>query len=83
MADLLSTFFGPLDKNVCVYFLIVSVIFFIGLITVGISEILFLIKNYNRIDFRMITVGVLVLFNVFLAYFINRLFYNMCSRSLA
>jgi hypothetical protein len=83
MADLLSTFFGPLDKSVCVYFLIVSVVFFISLIVVSISEILFLMKNYSRIDVRMITVGVLVLFNVFLAYFINRMFYNMCTGSLA
>jgi hypothetical protein len=83
MADFMSNFFGPLDKSVCVYFLIVSVIFFIALIVVLIGEILFLMKNYSRIDLRMITVGVLLLFNVFLAYFVNRMFYNMCTRSLA
>jgi len=79
----MSNFFGPLDKSVCVYFLIVSVVFFIALIIVSISEILFLMKNYSRMDVRMITVGVLVLFNIFLAYFINRMFYNMCTVSLA
>jgi hypothetical protein len=79
----MSNFFGPLDKSVCVYFLIVSVIFFIALIVVSIGEILFLMKNYSRMDLRMITVGVLLLFNVFLAYFVNRMFYNMCTRSLA
>jgi hypothetical protein len=79
----MSTFFGPLDKTACIYFLIVSVIFFVGLVFLFISEILFLMKNYNRVDLRMITVGVLVLFNLFLAYFINRMFYNMCTRSLA
>jgi Na+/proline symporter len=83
MADFMSNFFGPLDKSVCAYFLIVSVIFFIALIVVSIGEILFLMKNYSRMDLRMITVGVLLLFNVFLAYFVNRMFYNMCTRSLA
>jgi len=79
----MSNFFGPLDKSACVYFLIVSIIFFVGLVFLFISEILFLMKNYSRIDLRMMTVGVLVLFNLFLAYFINRMFYNMCTRSLA
>jgi hypothetical protein len=79
----MSTFFGPLDKTACLYFLIVSVIFFIGLVFLFISEILFLMKNYSRVDLRMMTIGVLVLFNLFLAYFINRMFYNMCTRSLA
>ncbi len=83
MADFMSTFFGPLDKTACVYFLIVSVIFFIGLVFLFISELLFLMKNYSRVDLRMMTIGVLVLFNLFLAYFINRMFYNMCTKSLA
>ena len=83
MANLMSSFFGPLDKSACVYFLIVSVIFFIGLVFLFITELLFLMKNSNRVDFRMITTGVLILFNIFLAYFVNRMFYSMCTRSLA
>jgi hypothetical protein len=79
----MSTFFGPLDKTACVYFFIVSVVFFIALVFILISELLFLMKNYNRVDVRMMTVGVLIVFNVFLAYFVNRIFYNMCTRSLA
>lgn len=83
MTNLMSNFFGPLDKSACVYFLIVSVIFFIALMFLFIAELLFLMKNFSRVDFRMITTGVLILFNIFLAYFINRMFYNMCTRSLA
>ena len=83
MADFMSNYFGPLDKSACVYFLIVSVIFFIGLVFLFISELLFVVKNYNRLDLRTITGGVLILFNIFLAYFVNRIFYSMCTRSLA
>ncbi len=83
MADFMSNYFGPLDKSACLYFLIVSVIFFVGLVFLFISQLLFVVKNYNRLDLRIITAGVLILFNIFLAYFVNRIFYNMCTRSLA
>jgi hypothetical protein len=83
MADFMSNYFGPLDKSACLYFLIVSVIFFVGLVFLFISQLLFVVKNYNRLDLRIITAGVLILFNIFLAYFVNRIFYNMCTGSLA
>jgi hypothetical protein len=79
----MSNYFGPLDKSACLYFLIVSVIFFVGLVFLFISQLLFVVKNYNRLDLRIITAGVLILFNIFLAYFVNRIFYNMCTGSLA
>lgn len=83
MAELFANFFGPLDKNACVYFLIISVIFFITLILVLGSEALFIVNNFSKLNFRMISNGVLILFNIFLAYFVNRLLYNMCAKSLS
>ena len=83
MAELFENFFGPLDKSACGYFLIISIIFFIGLIILLSSELFYIIKNFRTINFRMITNGVLILFNIFLAYFVNRLLYNMCTKSLA
>ncbi len=83
MSDFMSNYFGPLDKSACVYFLIIAVIFFIALILVLINELVFAVKNYNKLNFRMVSAGVLILFNIFLAYFINRLMYGMCTRSLA
>jgi hypothetical protein len=79
----MSTYFGPLDKSACVYFFIIALIFFIALVFVFISELLFLVQNYNKLNLRMISATVLVLFNLFLAYFFNRLLYGMCTRSLA
>ena len=83
MSDFMQTYFGPLDKQSCVYFLFLAMIFFAILIFTIISEALFLIRRYKELDFRVFTSGVLLLFNVFIAYFVNRLLYTMCTKSLA
>ena len=75
-------FFGPLDKSACVYFLIITIIFFTALVLVLGSEIIYIIQNFNRINFRVLSTGVIVLFNIFVAYFVNRLLYTMCRKSL-
>ena len=83
MSDFFSNYFGPLDKSACLYFLIISVLFFITLILVLGSEIIFAFQHFKTLNFRVFTNGILVLFNIFIAYFVNRLLYNMCSKSLA
>ncbi len=83
MSNLMSMFFGPLDKSSCVYFLIICGIFFISLVMVLASELMFMVMHFNKLNFRVISNGVLILFNVFLAYFVNRLLYTMCTKSLA
>ena len=83
MNSFINAYFGPLDKSSCVYFLIISIIFFIGLLVMLLNEAIFLVTNFKRINFRMITSGVIILFNIFLAYFVNRLLYTMCNKSLA
>ena len=83
MSDFMTNYFGPLDKSACVYFLIISVIFFITLVLVLGSELIFILQHFKQLNFRMFTNGVLVLFNIFIAYFVNRLLYTMCSKSLA
>jgi hypothetical protein len=83
MANFLTNFFGPLDKSACVYFLIISVMFFIVLLLVLGTELIFVFKNFNRLNFRIFSNGLLILFNIFVAYFVNRLLYTMCYKSLA
>jgi len=83
MSDFMSSYFGPLDKQSCMYFLLLSMLFFALLIFTIIGEILYVIQNYKELNFRVFTSGVLLLFNSFLAYFVNRLLYTMCSKSLA
>lgn len=83
MSDFMSNYFGPLNKDACVYFLIISVIFFILLVIVIFSEIFWVFKNFKQLNFRILTGGVVMVFNVFLAYFVNRLLYTMCTKTLA
>jgi len=83
MADFMTNYFGPLDKSSCVYFLIISVIFFILLVIAIFANIFWLVKNYKQLNFRIITGALVMLFNIFLAYFVNRLLYTMCTKSLA
>jgi hypothetical protein len=83
MSDLMTSIFGPLDKRACVYFLIISVLFFISLILLLTTEVFYILKNFDKLNFRIISSGIIILFNVFIAYFVNRLLYTMCNKTLA
>ena len=83
MSDFTSKFFGPLDKSACIYFLIITVMFFITLVLILFSEFVFAFQNFGKLNLRIVTNGILVLFNIFVAYFVNRLLYTMCTKSLA
>jgi hypothetical protein len=79
----MTMFFGPLDKSSCVYFLIITMIFFFLLVVGILTNIVWLINNYKKANIRTLTGGLIIIFNAFLAYFVNRLLYTMCSKSLA
>jgi hypothetical protein len=82
MSVFIDTFFGPLDKSSCVYFLIISIIFFLGLLVLLGNEAVYIIKNINNLNFRKVSNGLIIIFNIFIAYFVNRLLYTMCNKSL-
>ncbi len=83
MSDLMTLIYGPLDKSACLYFLIISVLFFISLVLLLGTEIIYIVKNFGKLNFRTVSSGIIILFNIFIAYFVNRLLYTMCNRSLA
>lgn len=83
MSDFMTIFFGPLDKEACLYFLFLSVVFFIILVLTAGSELIYIVRNYKNLNFRLFTNGILILFNFFIIYFVNRLMYTMCTKSLA
>jgi hypothetical protein len=82
MTSLFNTFFGPLDKNACLYFFIITFFFFIVLVITLIAELLYIVKHYKTLNMKMFTSGILIWVNIFLAYFVNRLMYTMCMKSL-
>jgi len=82
MADFMETYFGPLTKDACVYFFILSVIFFIILCLTIVAQIYVAMTSFKQLKLFMILPGLLTLFNIFIVYFLNRLFYSMCIKSL-
>ena len=82
MSNFLMNYFGPLDKSACVYFMIMTVIFFLSLVILLLNEIYYIVTNFKKLNFRTISAGLIIIFNIFLAYFVNRLLYTMCTKSL-
>lgn len=92
MFDLFEKFFenylSPLDKNSCVYFYVISGFFLVLLVvslftnTVFLLRNLFIIKKTKVLTFEVISGALIMSFNIFLAYFVNRLLYSMCVKSL-
>lgn len=78
-----SSIYGPLDKQACVYFMFLTIVFFIFLVLTLFIEVFFLFKNYKNITRGNIVNAIIMVVNIFLVYFVNRLLYNMCVKSLA
>jgi hypothetical protein len=82
MSSLYQLFFGPLDKSACMYFYFLSIIFFLIMVVVLFREFLYVVKNYEKMNFTKFITGLFLFFNIFLAYFVNRLMYTMCTKSI-
>ena len=81
----MNMYFGPLSKKYCVYFYYVSIFFFLMYVITLIGAISFIVKNYK--DFAKINLSyvinlVMVLINMLLSYFVNRLLHTMCVNSI-
>jgi hypothetical protein len=83
MSDLLANLLKPLDKRSCLYFYVLSAFFLFIFIILILGGIVYLVRKRGQISYIAGLHGVILFFNAFLAYFINRLFYSMCARSLA
>ncbi len=82
MSDLISIFFGPLNKPACGYFLLLSILFFIALIVLIFVQFSYIINNYKKLPFTMILFSSVPLFHVFLGYYVTRLLHTMCTKTL-
>lgn len=77
-----STIFSPLNKDSCIYFYILMIIFFVVMVITVMSGLLFAVTKPSKINFSLITHFILIIINIFLVYFVNRLYYSMCVNSL-
>lgn len=79
-SELYNFLFGPLSSKYCLYFHIVSVYFFVLFVIALSAEVIWMYRNMKRITPRTFTSGLIIVFNIFILYFVNRMLYGMCSR---
>ena len=80
MTDLMNTLFGPLSRDYCDYFFILSVFGFILLAVLLISTLLVGITKRKGSEFYLQTLSIAVGYAIF--YFQNRLLHSMCAGTL-
>jgi len=81
MNDFMNTYFGPLPREYCVYFYILSIIFGFLFATSIVSVTYFMIMHYKKINMMFVVNAFLAIFNTFLGYIANRLLHTMCVKS--
>ena len=85
MTNFMNMYFGPLSKEYCVYFYYLSIFFFFMYVILLIGAIAFIIKNYNnfaKVNLSFVINLGMVLINMLLSYFVNRLLHTMCVNSI-
>lgn len=88
MLDFFENYLSPLDKTSCVYFYVISAFFLVLLVVslftnaVFLLRNLFIVKKTKVLTFEVLSGALIMTFNIFLAYFVNRLLYSMCVKSL-
>lgn len=82
MSEFLNSISGPLDKKACVYFFVLTVLFFFILVFVFVAEVFVILKDFKNLTRSNFIGGIVMLINIFILYFVNRLLYTMCNKSL-
>jgi hypothetical protein len=82
MNSFMNDYFGPLGKEYCVYFYVLSIIFGVTFIFSAISIASFIVMNHKKVNAMFIINSFFILLNTFLAYLVNRIMNAMCVKSL-
>ena len=82
MNGFMNTYFGPLGKEYCIYFYVLSIIFGITFIFSAISIASFIVMKYKKVDTMFIVNSFFILLNTFFAYLVNRIMNTMCVKTL-
>jgi hypothetical protein len=78
----MNSYFGPLGKEYCTYFYILSIIFGVTFVLSAISILSFMVMNSKKVNMMFVINAFFVLLNTFLAYLANRLLNTMCVKTL-
>jgi len=74
--------FTPLDRKYCNYFYYLSVISYIVFIIMILLLVWCLVFKPKKIDLYICLNTISIIISTFLAYFVNRLLYSICVKSL-
>lgn len=77
MSSMNDTLYGPLGKEYCIYFYILSVFGFISLVLIVISSLFIGIYKKKGFDFYLQAFTLAVVYGML--YLQNRLLFNMCE----
>ena len=77
----MTNYFGPLSRDYCMYFYLMSVVFFVFVILSIIGVVSAVVMKGKKMDFMFILNSSMLIFNSLLAYLVNRLLYTMCTGS--
>jgi Kef-type K+ transport system membrane component KefB len=74
--------FGPLGKEWCVYFYILSIVAYVAFILAVFGLGGYLIARFNKLNSNHVFNLVVIIVNTFFVYIGQRLMHTMCIRSL-
>jgi ABC-type Na+ efflux pump permease subunit len=82
MSDIMDILFGPLGRQYCIYFYIMSIFSFLGYILALIYIFFKIVKEPKKLlSFEFMFKSVSIIFYTLLPYFVERLLYTMCINS--
>ena len=82
MSDFMNDYFGPLGKESCVYFYIISIFCGFSFAIVLLSTILYVATNFKKVNRFYLSNAIMASANLFIGYFVNRLLHSICVNSL-
>ena len=80
--SLMDKYFGPLPREYCAYFYVLSIASGIIFVSSILSITYFMVNHIKKVDMMFIVNSSLILVNTFLAYLANRLLHTMCVKSI-
>jgi hypothetical protein len=82
MNSYIKGFFEPLPREYCNYFYFLSLFFALIFVIAIISTVFGALFNYKKFNLVILLNMIIIMLNALLAYFVNRLFYSMCIKSI-
>jgi hypothetical protein len=82
MSSFMDTYFGPLPREYCVYFYILTIMSAIAFVMSSVTIAYYMATHIKKVDAMFVFNSFYVLFSSFLVYFVNRMLHSMCVKSL-